>query len=740
MQTSFASGELDPSLRGQHTLKAYQEGAKRIRNGVRRSTGGIGRRNGFDDLAGMNEARLESFEFSDEQRYVLAFGEQRLDIFDLNGVLLQTIAGCPWTLAAVDALTFSQTGDVMVITNCVPTKILTRTGASSFALATFSFDQSPNGNLVYQPYFKFARPEVTMTPSAATGAITLTASSTDGWGGFTASHVGQRIRIYDAEVEITSITSALVANGTVKGTLVGRLDIDPFKTEKDSTVVEVTHVFHGLTTGGSVTFSGSGDVGFIPSNEFNTTHTITVVDEHHYSINLAPLSYTVREDADFDGVNENTTWTAARDSDDAGGPNVKFNVAGTPTRAWLEPSINALRGYPAASCFHEGRLWLGGTPSQPDARWGSKTLYPYNFDIGTGLDGDSVQVAGDTEDLSRIRHMVSNGDLQVFTPLRESIFLQSSGLSITPSTARTKTQSNAGVGDVQPVIFDGATLFVQENGLSVSELSYSERVAAYLAVPISTLAGHLVRNPRAVAVSLGTDSKAEQFAFFCNSDGTIAVFHSLRTENIAGWGLWELGGGVLARGICTAGQNIFVCAQYPDGSHRLWRQAEGGIYCLDGQVRHVTSVATASWVLAPRCRGRSMGIVTELGYHGVYDVPADGEIQLDTEVTEVVAGDPFNLEIVLLPPAVATPAGSRMGMKQRVVQVILDLINAYALTVDGRHLPTHPGADISGPLVPLNGHVARRVLGFSRAPEIIIGQAYPLPVEAVVSVLMEVKV
>lgn len=740
IQTTFASGELDPSLSGQEDLKAYREGARQIRNGVRRATGGVGRRPGFDDVAGMFEARLEEFEFSDTQRYVLAFGDQTLSVFDLNGVRLQQISGCPWQLEDVDELTFSLAGDVMVITNITPTKLLRRVSSVAFELTTFVFDKSPNQDRIYQPYYKFALPAVTMTPSAATGAITLTASSTDGWGGFVAGHVGQRFRIYDGEVEITAVTDSTNANATVKKKLEGTLDLDPFKTTRGSQVVEVTHAFHGLSTGATIALSGATDTGRIPGNKFDGSFAITVIDEHHYSITLTGLSYTVREDADFDGVNENSTFTTARDSDDGGGPSVKFAVGGTPTRNWLEPSIGPVRGYPAASCFHEGRLWLGGTPSQPDARFGSKALFPYNFDVGLGLDGDSVQVAGDTEDMSRVRHMVSNGDLQIFTATREAIFVQGGGQPITPSTARSKNQSNAGSGGVQPVIFDGATLFVQENRLSISELSYSDRSAAYLAVPISTLAGHLVRRPRSVAVSLGTTSKAEQFAFFVNEDGTIAVFHSLRTENIAGWGLWELGGGAKARSVCTAGQYVYLCVEMPDGLFRLWRMAEGGWAGLDGQIRHVAAAPRYQWILSQRCRERTLHVVSELGHHGEFEVPEDGFIELDQPVSALSVGEAFYLTVETLPPTIAIPEGPRSGMPMRIVRAILNLVNARGLTVNGKPLASHDPADLSGPVPPLNGRHQKTLLGFSRDPTVTISQSAPLPVDAVLTVLTEVKI
>lgn len=734
-QTTFASGELDPAMRGQHNLKAYSEGAKQVRDCVRRASGGVRRRAGFDDLSTARSGRLQEFEFSDEQRYVFNFCNAMLEVFDLNGTFLCEIGAAPWTDATADELTFTQNGDVMVVTNCSPTKLIKRTGATTFTMEDFAFDISPDGNRSYQPFFKFALPAVTLTPSAATGTITLTTSAAH----WTADYVGKRIRVYDAEVLITGYTSSTVVTGDVKGTLVGKLDIDPFKSEKNSTVVEVTHVYHGLATGASISFTGSNDVDFIPSTKFNTAFTITVIDEHHYSINLSPLSYTVREDANFDGVNENTSWTTARNSADGGGPNVKFSVAGTPTRTWLEPSISSVRGYPAASAFHEGRLWLGGTPSQPDYFWSSWTFQPYNFDVGTGLDAQSIQGALGSEDVSRIRHIISNGDLQMFTSVKEYVLTGLQGGALTPGTTRAKSQSSAGTGLVQPVPFDGATLFVQENGLGVSEFVYSDREAAYLAVPVSSLAGHLIRNPRANAVSSGSITQAEQFAFFVNADGTVAVFHSLRAENIAGWGLWTIGAGTV-RSICAVGQYVYLNVAVR-GVNRLYRMAEGGIYCLDGQVRHAAGAPTRDWVVSVTLRGRTdQALVSELGFMGLVDIPLDGRLRLENEVSTLVVGDPFYFVIQLLAPVVAVPSGSRMGTKQRVVRTIVDVLEAFSLKIGAKRFRTLNASDPSGAISALSGIQEARHLGYTRSPGTIITQDEPLPVDGILSVLEEVNI
>lgn len=716
VQNSFASGEIDPRLVAQSDIKAYSQGVKRARNVARLATGGFERRYGTYDLAWMvGKSRLAGFEFSEAQRYLLGFSEGKVEIYDLNGELLQTITGCPWDETEAFEMTLTQQGDVMEICHTAFwTRELIRTSATTFTLGLFTFDSEAGGNKSCQPFYKFAAPDVTISPSAVTGAgITLTASAAH----FVAAHVGTRFKLQGVEVEITGYTDSTHVTATVKGTLKVKLDPDPFKTKIGSTTVEVTHVYHGYATGASVTFSGSNDAGGIANASINGARTITVIDEHTYSF---------------------TAGAAATASEDGGGSNVEVSAANVAMRDWGEQVFSDVRGYPGACGFHEGRLCFGGTLSQPDGEWLSKSLSYRNFDVGTGQDGDSVQVAVGTEDISRIRHIVSNSELQLLTATRELVHVQPSGEPITPTNVRIKSQSIAGCGPVQPVVFDGATLFIQENGHSVSELTYSNEQGGYLAVPVSTLAGHLINEPTSLTASAGVTSRAEQFALMSNADGTIAVFQSLRSENLAGWMLWELGAGE-CQSIEAVGPYIFLCVEVR-GQYRLYRLATDEIVSLDGAVLHTSAVAKTSWTLDPRVRNRTVSLVSELGYHGDFSIPSNGVVELDVAVTQLVAGDDYRFTIETLPPEVALSNGSRTRMVKRLVRTILELYNAHAITVDGKRIDTlTAGDDWAGAINPMTGAYEYRHLGFARQPTVTISQDAPLPA-TVLGYTQEVKV
>lgn len=716
LQTGFSAGELDPRVLAQSELKIYAQGAKLCRDMALLVGGGAERRPGTMDLADLgSKCRLIEFDFSNTQRYVVAFDAGRARVYDVNGALLTALTGAPWTAATMVEMSYSDGGDVMVLSHEEFLMELTRTSATTFTLTPFVFARSADDKKVYQPYYKFAADDVTITPSAATGTITLTASGTAGWGGFVAGHVGQRFRIYEAEVEITGVTSATLADATVHGKLEKKLDLDAFKSTAGSGVIEVTDPYHGLSTGCQVTFSGANDIGAnsggtgaILGTDMTGTFTVTVIDEHRYT-------FTAK------------AGTAAV-SEDGGGGSIKVGLAGTATRVWAEPSISVVRGYPATACFHEGRLWLSATPSQPDGYFSSDALKHRRFDVGKGYDGQSVQGAAGLEGLSSIRHLISNGDLQVFTPTTEGVFVTDAGDPITPSNQRVKRQSVAGASYIMPQVFDGATIFVQENRRSVSEIVYSETKQGYTATPISTVAQHLTeKQPIDSAVTVGTATRPEQYAFFPLESGEVAVFHSRRSENVAGWVLWAVADAKV-HSLCAVGTDIFMCVERAsDGAFRLYQFAqEPTFYVLDGAVEHTSATATIDWTLDARVRGRTLHLFSERGYLGTKAIPADGVIVTDFAITRLLVGDSFLAELETLPPRVETPAGVRDRMKKRLVRSLVEFHETDSARVDDIPVRTRQ-ADGDPTVLPVafSGVFEARQFNFKPSPTVRITQTEP---------------
>lgn len=214
-KTNFTAGEISESMLGRSDLRAYANDAGLLRNVFVHPTGGISRRPGLrylDTLPG--KSRLVAFEFNTSQIYLLSFSDLEMHVYQ-DGVLLTSIT-TPWDEAKLDQINWVQSADTLLVMHpdIEPQKI-TRTSDASWTIVSWSFIAHETSGRIFQPHHKFADEAVTLTPGATNGSISLTASSDV----FDANHIGTRFRLIDKEVEITAVTSATVAQATVKETL-----------------------------------------------------------------------------------------------------------------------------------------------------------------------------------------------------------------------------------------------------------------------------------------------------------------------------------------------------------------------------------------------------------------------------------------------------------------------------------------------------------------------------------------
>ena len=485
--TNFASGELNPLLITRTDANAYFSGAKTLRNWYLLDEGGIMRRPGTTYKATLpGKSRVIPFIFSNDELAVFVLSNGRLDVYDSDGVAIQTniTTNVNWTTAQLFELNFAQFGDTVFMTHRDnPTLEIKRTSATTFTVTEFAFELDEDvvvsgAYKTHAPFYKYADAGVTVTLSTdATGTgRTITASS----GIWTSDYVGHYLKVDDKQIKITAYNSA---------------------TELEGTIIE----------------------------------------------------------AGISGV----------------GPHAN----------WEEELISTVRGYPQAVTFHDNRLYFAGVRDAPAAVVGSQVGGYYNFDVGTGLADEAINVFVSGDRVNEIRHLVSSRNLQVLTDGGEYFVPTSTDTSaVTPANITFLRQTPYGCSRAKPIIFDGATLYAQKNGKAIREYLFSDVENAYASTSISILASHLVNAPVDMTMITGTTTRPEQFAFFTNNDGTLALFHSVRAEKIAGWTLWTTRTDDEFVSITALNENLFcVCKRELEGStvYTLEKFAEQDDLTLD---------------------------------------------------------------------------------------------------------------------------------------------------------------
>ncbi|MBE9607673.1 hypothetical protein IAI18_22605 [Acetobacteraceae bacterium H6797] len=211
-KTNFTAGELAPEMLGRADIRSYANGARRLRNVFLQPTGGLCRRPGLRHVAMLpGAARLIPFEFNTEQTYLIVLTAGLLTVY-LNDTAVASVAG-PWTEAMLPQIAFTQNADTLLLMHpeMQPRKV-TRSSHTAWNIAAWSFSS--------EPYYRFGDTTLTLTPSAVSGNITLTASGAV----FSPGHVGTTFRLAAKPVKITAYHSAASVDATVGGEDLDDLD------------------------------------------------------------------------------------------------------------------------------------------------------------------------------------------------------------------------------------------------------------------------------------------------------------------------------------------------------------------------------------------------------------------------------------------------------------------------------------------------------------------------------------
>ena len=217
--------------------------------------------------------------------------------------------------------------------------------------------------------------------------------------------------------------------------------------------------------------------------------------------------------------------------------NGNFSLPGTPISQWWECVFNKKRGWPISVSFHQNRLVFAGTPSVPNNIWMSKTGDYHNFDVGTGLDDESIHVALLTAQHHQISSIVSGDSLQILTSVGEWAISNS---PLTPSNVDIKQHTSVGsiiTRYLPPQKIEGSTVFISKSGKDIRELDMDELDQKYNANDLCRYAKHLMNNPISIAYNQQTHK-----LFVVMNDGKMAVLNKYSNTDVCAWGTYTTDG------------------------------------------------------------------------------------------------------------------------------------------------------------------------------------------------------
>lgn len=672
IQVAFSSGEIDPLLHRRSDYQRYQTGMVTCRGFLPLRQGAFTRAPGTfwrGQTRNNARARLIPFEFARNDAVVLEFTPGKMRVWRYGHLVPNVTTPFeldhPYDADALERLVAVQSADVIYLADGVlPIRKLSRFALDNWTISPVAPTDGPfrAGNL---------NEALTLTPTAATGSITLTAASSL----FVPSHVG-------------SLMSLEPVSMTTVPTWTGNTAVSP---------------------GEMMTYDG---------------RVYQVVSGTNTGVN-PPVHFEGQRRAQKDGV----VWrwlcdelgivriTAVASATSATAIVVRRlhpDVVASGTYRWAEGAWSDLYGYPAALEIHEQRLFAAATRTDPRTLWGSAIGAFESFRPGVEADdGFAYTIAGGSS-VNRILWLQSGRRGLHIGALGEEHSSRSDNQAqaIGPTTAVFGLDSAIGSSDVRPVAPNGNPIFVAKDRQRLFEIAYSFQDDANRVIELSLPSQHLG--------ATGFDEMAWQSApqrllWLRRRNGEPAVMLYDAAEEVLGWAQAPLAGGTVLSVCATPTQDGAADRIMMVVSRIIGGQVVNGIEetaVNDGVLTGARPVAEACHLFAsasfavspvsatfvvPHLPGAQVHAWTDRGNFGPLTVGLDGMVALPEPVAQATIGlfDTSHVADTLdiAPPA---PDGSALGRAKRMDgKTVIGLhataggtVQAIELTIDR---PPHEG-------------------------------------------------
>lgn len=498
-QVAFSSGEIDPLLHRRFDYQRFQTGMATCRGFLPLPQGGFTRAPGTlqrGNTRGNTVGVVIPFQFAADDAVVLEFTPLRMRVWRYGQLVMAGASPyelvTPYDAASLPRLQWLQSADVIYLVDGLqPMQRLARLALDNWTIAAQVFNTGPfrTQNL------DKAR---TVTASAATGVITLTASAAL----FAANHVGSLMRLVPTDnTDVALWTSN-------EGLSVGA------RRRYDQKLYEL---IEGSNAGENPPIQEEGDL----------------------RVNNSTVWRFISDDV---GVVRITAVASGTSATASVLRTVPRGCVGTPTYRWSEGAWSARYGYPGALELYDQRLVAAATPTEPRTIWFSGVG---DFaDFADGVEADEAfayAIAGDGS-VNRVLNLKrGRTGLHIFA-LGEEYSTRSDSRQqvIGPTSIAFGLDSALGASPARPIAPDGNPIFISRDKRRVSQIAYSLEADANRAVALSLAAQHL---GAAFFEQIVWQGSPQPIAWLRRGSGDLAAMIYDAAEEVLGWATVPVAGG-----------------------------------------------------------------------------------------------------------------------------------------------------------------------------------------------------
>lgn len=778
--TNFQSGELSPRLEGRIDLQKYSSGAQTLENMIVYPQGGATRRPGTY-YAGTSKdggkVRLIDFEFSDEQAYVMEFGNNYIRFYKDGGVLTEDTTAITAITAADPAVVTANAhgfsnGDRVILSSIGGMTELSNREFTVAGQTTNTFELSGEDSTGYTAY----------TSGGTVGKIVEVSTSYSISDAFEVNHVQSADTVY--LVHKDHAPAKLTRTTATSFTLTDIDFIDgPYLDENTSSTTMYASAASGsVTLTASASVFKSNDVGrlvrlreileiahdeWAASTSYASNETVRY-DGHVYknasgstqtSGNTPPVHLTGTEtygDIDWEYVHDThghvkitaytsgTVVTADVHEDQYGNSTLPDSCVGSANAntRWALGAFNGDQGFPRAVAFYEERLYLAGTDGKPQTIFGSKTADFENMTPGV-VDDDAINVTIASDQVNVIKHMIQGRFLQLLTSSAEFTMSGGSGTQpVTPTNVNVLRETTFGSSDVRPLRAGTSTIMIQKGKEKVKEITFNLDVDGLTGRDLTVLAEHLGRGG---LTDMIWQQEPELVLWFVHTDGRLVGLSYDPANNTVGWHQHTLGGTAVVESITAipsgAEDQVYLSVKRTiDGSevrHIVYMQTikfdsiEDAFFVDSGLTYDGSATTTVSGL--NHLEGETVQILADGSSHPDKTV-SGGSVTLDRSSEKVHIGYSYNSTVETLRLEGGADDGISQGKIKRIHGVSVRFLETVGADVgpDINNLDTIQFRDSSMAMdeaVPMftGDKEIAFPSGYDSDSRVIVKQTQPLP-------------
>ncbi len=680
IQYSFSSGEITPRLYGNTQTEVYRTGVAELYNMVARAHGPAVSRSGsfyVDEAKDSNNVRIIPFNVARGEDFFLEFGPLYLRIYNRDGRI-------------------DLAGQQLIIDPSYIDEFLFWTDKSTGSgTVTFLHD--------------------------------IKAVSLDNGSGSNVARIGQKTRT----IEAANVGQPHTFSGSFSGD--GILQILIGTTDGASDVLNA-----------SVNVIGDFSFNFTPATN---TNWITLVNSGGNG--TSAVAYTSHFHATGSFVEITTTYLAA----DL--PDIQFEMISSQNTLILahsshppkqlvltlpldfqlsdivftaQPANWVAGNYPAVVTIFQSRLWLSRTPNSLQTIWASQSGDYYNFDKGTALANESIQI--DLAASGEIEWMRGQKELMMGTDLGESKITSQNGI-LTPSDIDIRQQSAYGSASLlQGQNIGDQILYVSPDHKKVRALTFDEFQQGWYSPDLTWIAEHITKSGiKEIHYARDPDT----LVLCLLNNGKVAACTYDRSQKSLGWSLFEFTNmPIISMAVINGDLGSTIVGAGKQSNGKLVLLIDAGTFDVRAELDStITRPVEAGNIITGlgHLEGLTVGIHVDHALHPD-KVVTGGQITLDYAGTNAAVGLRYTSRLKTLPLDVGSTQGSGSGNMKHWAKIYVRVVDSSIPKINGTRPATRQPATPMNQVEPnTTEDIQVTDIGRTRKAQITIEQDLPLKLE-----------